>query len=261
LLKLDQFCSITRDKSNINMSTRVCLIGYGRMGKSIEKLLVEYNCLVTKIINSKEDWIDLDNNTIDVAIDFSLPGSAFLNISECIERSIPIVSGTTGWLDKLPEIRKKLKDYPNSSFLYGSNFSLGMNLFFRINKKVAALLTVDPSYKLSMKEIHHTNKLDKPSGTAISLAEDIIGLRNDKTSWINENTEENNVIGIISERSPDVPGTHEVRYTNQIDEITISHEAKSREGFARGAILAAKWIIGKKGYFTINDFVDDLLYK
>ena len=241
------------------MTTKVCLIGYGRMGKAIESILPQNDCEVGHIINRSSDWSNYNNKSCDVAIDFSLPSSAFDNISHCIKIGLPIVSGTTGWLDKMDQINILLEKNKESAFLYGSNFSLGMNLFFRMNSYTASLMKADPSYSIEMLEIHHVKKLDQPSGTAISLANDIIEVRDDKDSWINKSVNETNRIGIKSERTPDVPGTHIVTYENEIDKIEISHEAKSRMGFAVGAVKAAKWLVDKKGSFTISDYIDYIL--
>lgn len=241
------------------MSLRVCLIGYGRMGKSIESILGEYDCTAHHIIRREADWANSKVSECEVAIDFSLPKTAKDNILHCIRLGIPVVSGTTGWLQQIDEVKESLKAFPSSTFLYGSNFSLGMNLFFRINEFTSKIMKADPSYSLEMKEIHHTKKLDAPSGTAITLAEDIINSRADKSKWVNGSSSQKDTIGIISERTVDVPGTHIISYENDVDLIQIEHVAKSRMGFARGAILAAKWLKDKNGFFTISDYVDDLL--
>ena len=241
------------------MRTKLCLIGYGRMGQSIETLVEKHDCIVHYIILRDLSWDIQKLKECDVAIEFSVPNSALNNILTCINNGVPVVSGTTGWLQKLGEVKSILDKNKDVAFLYGSNFSLGMNLFFRINKFTAKLLQTDASLDLTMTEIHHTQKLDKPSGTAITLAEGIIGERKDKKAWINKQSHDASIIGIESIREPDVPGTHQVIYENLIDKISISHEAKSRVGFATGAILAAKWLVDKSGYFTISDFVDDLI--
>ena len=241
------------------MSLRVCLIGYGQMGKSIDSILSNFDCETHHIIQRSEDWSNDKIKECDVAIEFSLPTTAKSNIIKSIEANLPIVSGTTGWLEDIDDVKTAISNNPKAAFLYGSNFSLGMNLFFRINQFTSSLMAVEDSYKLEMTEIHHTKKLDKPSGTAITLAEDIINTRSDKKTWINESTESSDTIGIISERIPDVPGTHIIQYENNIDSVRIEHIAKSRLGFAQGAILAAKWLVDKKGYFTISDYIDDLL--
>lgn len=239
---------------------KICLIGYGRMGKAIHELLESEGCELGYIVNNEADWNEEKISSCDVAIEFSVPSMAYKNISRCIELEIPVVSGTTGWLDKMHDLKSILHSKANGAFLYGSNFSLGMNLFFSINEYVSQLMEVS-DYSVEITEIHHTSKLDKPSGTAISLAEGIIETRTDKKEWINDSTNDSAKVGIISIREPDVPGTHKITYENEQDLIEIEHTAKSRKGFALGAIKAAKWLKGKQGFFTIRDYVDSLLKK
>lgn len=240
------------------MKLKIGLIGYGRMGKTIHELLEKFDCEIGVIINNQENWNESMLKTCDVAIEFSLPESAYGNIKKCIELGIPVVSGTTGWLVEMEKIKELLNHNPDSSFLYGSNFSMGMNLFFLLNKYAANLMEIG-DYHPFIEEIHHTAKLDKPSGTAITLAEGIMSNRSDIKGWRNDKTADPSELGIISIRQPDVPGTHIIHYENEIDKISIRHTAKSREGFAIGAISSAKWLIGKKGYFTIEDYTLDLL--
>ncbi len=243
------------------MNIRVCIIGYGRMGKAIESILALHHCSLHSIIQREEDWNKPGVLDCDVAIDFSLPHTAKNNILQCIKAHVPVVSGTTGWLDEMDSIKNAIKAHPQAAFLYGSNFSLGMNLFFKINTFTAKLMQSDPSYHISMTEVHHTKKLDAPSGTAIRLANDIIDIHPNLDSWVNETSSSPQALDIISERIPDVPGTHRIHYENEIDSIQIEHIAKSRQGFAQGAVLAAKWLVGKTGFYNIGDYVDDLLRK
>ena len=241
------------------MKTKVCIVGYGKMGKTIHHLLESENCELTHCIKSAEDWDSEKISQCDVAIEFTNPDSAKENIEKLIELNIPVVCGTTGWLSKIEEVHEKVKN-SNTAFLYGSNFSLGMNLFFYINEYTAKLMEAG-GYMPVIEEIHHTEKLDSPSGTAITLAEGIIQVRSDFTGWVNNISEADNQLSILSIREPNVPGTHSIIYENEIDHIQLTHTAKSRNGFAIGAIKSAKWLIGRKGNFTIRDYIDDLLKK
>lgn len=227
---------------------KIALLGYGKMGHAIEKIATErgHEIVLRKSENDTFDGLEI----ADVAIDFSAPSSAFNHISEALNRNIPIISGTTGWLDKYDEIVALCQE-KNGSFIYGSNFSLGVNLFFLLNEKLAKIMKNFPEYQVQMEEIHHTQKLDKPSGTAISLANQIIENSN-YTSWQLGQTQNEN-IGIEAKRIENVPGTHSVFYKSSIDEIEIKHTAHSREGFALGAVIAAEWILGKKGIFSMKD--------
>lgn len=227
----------------------IAIIGYGKMGKAIEEILVERGHQVPVKLNRKPEAEDL--NQIDAAIEFSNPESAFENIQSLIKNNVPVISGTTGWLDKLEEIRK-LTQEKNGAFLYGSNFSLGVNLFFELNEHLAKLMSQYPAYKIEMEEIHHTQKLDSPSGTAISLVEGILK-NSKKTGWVSEVTGNPELIPIRSIRTNQVPGTHSVAYISEIDTIEIKHTAHSRKGFALGAVIAAEWIYGKKGIFSMKD--------
>ena len=227
---------------------KIALLGYGKMGHAIEKIATErgHEIVLRKSENDTFDGLEI----ADVAIDFSAPSSAFNHISEALNRNIPIISGTTGWLDKDDEIVALCQE-KNGSFIYGSNFSLGVNLFFLLNEKLAKIMKNFPEYQVQMEEIHHTQKLDKPSGTAISLANQIIENSN-YTSWQLGQTQNEN-IGIEAKRIENVPGTHSVFYKSSIDEIEIKHTAHSREGFALGAVIAAEWILGKKGIFSMKE--------
>jgi len=217
---------------------KIAILGNGRMGKRISELAKERGHSIVAVSSSENPAHTLDVSTTDVAIDFSTPTTAFNNISHALESGIPVISGTTGWLDKLSEI-ETLCANKSGAFLYASNFSLGMNIFFELNKKLAKLMK-NQNYKSTIHEIHHTQKLDSPSGTAMSLGEQM-------NSILTTNTP------ITSDRIEDVPGTHIVTYSSSVDEIEIKHTAKNRDGFAMGAIIASEWIIGKKGVFSMQD--------
>ena len=226
----------------------IALIGYGKMGQTIEKIALERGHNITHRIEDENSSRDFKK--VGVAIDFSIPDAAFKNITSCFEQGIPVVSGTTGWLnryDEAVEICKKNK----AAFIYASNFSLGVNIFFELNKKLAELMTPFKEYSVGIEETHHTQKLDAPSGTAISLAEQIIE-KSERTGWKLDKAEENE-IPVVAKRIENVPGTHTVSYDSNIDTISIEHIAHSREGFALGAVIAAEWIIGKSGVFKMKD--------
>jgi 4-hydroxy-tetrahydrodipicolinate reductase len=196
----------------------------------------------------------IDPNEIDVAIEFSQPDAAYENIMYCLNHNIPVVSGTTGWLDRKAEVNELcLKN--NGTLFYASNFSPGVNLFFKINEILAKMMEQQTGYKSEITEVHHTEKLDSPSGTAITLAEGIIDNLSAKTEWVNEPSDEENVVPILSEREPNVPGTHIIKYFADVDEIEIKHTAKSRTGFALGAVLVAEWILNKKGVLSMKEFM------
>ena len=236
----------------------IALFGYGKMGKAIEKVALERGHNIVLKISSNSKNISLKN--IDIAIDFSLPNVAFNNIKFCLEQGIPIISGTTGWLDKYNETIKICKDN-NGTFLYASNFSIGVNLFFELNKKLAKIIrNYKEKYTPSIKEIHHTQKLDAPSGTAISLAQPILENFNIK-EWSLNVTDNKEKLRIDAERTKNVSGTHIVKYTSEIDEIEIKHIAKSRKGFALGAVIASEFIHNKKGVFTMKDVLANQITK
>ncbi|WP_185872292.1 4-hydroxy-tetrahydrodipicolinate reductase [Blattabacterium cuenoti] len=228
----------------------IAIIGYGKMGKSIEKIAKIRNHKISLIYDGTPTPSLLKNS--DVAIEFSQPNSAFNNIKICIENNIPTVCGTTGWLDKF-EIIKKICQENNGSFLYSSNFSIGMNIFFKINEKLSKFLfPYSKNYEVKIEEIHHKEKVDKPSGTAISLANDIIK-NNMKKTWILDKKKTKDQILIISKRFENVSGTHIVIYESKIENIKIQHKANNREGFSIGAVIAAEWIKNKKGIFSMKD--------
>jgi 4-hydroxy-tetrahydrodipicolinate reductase len=236
---------------------RIALIGYGKMGKEIEKIALEREHeIVLKIdITNPEDLTIKNLQKADVAIEFTMPSSATANYQLCFEAGIPVISGTTGWLDRQSEVFGKCKNL-NGTFFYSSNFSLGMNIFFALNKKLATLMANRSEYKIEMTEIHHTHKLDAPSGTAITLAEGIMENISSKSKWVNQKTNESDELGIISERIGEVPGTHIIIYDSEVDYIEITHCAKSRKGLAFGAVLAAEFSKDKKGILTMNDMLN-----
>ena len=219
------------------------------MGKIIDEIATQRNHEIVARLNESPTSENLNN--ADVVIEFSNPEVAFNNIKTCLENKIPVICGTTGWLDQKPEI-EKIAAENNTAFLYGSNFSLGVNLFFALNEKLADLMKNFPEYNVQLEEIHHTHKKDAPSGTAISLAEGII--KNDQRfeGWKLEETKEKE-LGIFAIREDEVPGTHSVFYKSSVDEIEIKHTAYSRNGFALGAVIAAEWIQGKTGNFSMKD--------
>ena len=227
---------------------KIALLGYGKMGKVIERIALErgHEIVLKKDQNTSFDGL----KNADVAIDFSVPDSAVANISECLNNGIPVTSGTTGWLVDYPKM-VELCNAKNGSFIYGSNFSLGVNVFFELNEYLAKMMANLKQYNVSMEEIHHTQKLDAPSGTAITLAEGVIKNTN-YANWTLE-TPISNEIHIEAKRIENVPGTHSIFYDSEVDQIEIKHTAHSREGFALGAVIAAEWLIGKKGVFTMKD--------
>lgn len=235
----------------------IALIGYGQMGKEIEKIALERGHAISLIIdhNNLADLNAEKLTIVDTVIEFSRPESAVKNYFKCFESEKPVVSGTTGWLDRMNEVKEKCRTN-NAAFFYASNFSLGVNLFFELNKQLAKLMHPFKEYNVSMNEIHHTRKLDAPSGTAITLAEGVMETYNELSTWKNDKNADKNELGINSERIGDVPGTHEIFYDSEIDNITIRHEAKSRKGFALGAVLAAEFINGKKGIFGMKDLLN-----
>jgi len=236
---------------------KIALIGYGKMGKEIEKIALDRGHEIgLKIDVTNPEDLTVDNlRNADVAIEFTIPTSAPDNYKLCFEAGIPVVSGTTGWLEKMAEIQD-ICIQKNGTFLYASNFSLGVNIFFEVNKKLAALMANSNEYKVEMKEIHHTQKLDAPSGTAITLAQGIIENIPTKKSWINQATDSDEEVEIISEREGQVPGTHIIRYDSEVDYIEITHCAKNRKGLAFGAVLAAEFSSDKKGILTMKDLLN-----
>lgn len=242
--------------NNIN-EMKLALIGYGKMGKEIEQIAISRGHEISLIIDitNPQDLTIENLQKCDVAIEFTIPDSAVSNYNLCFEAGIPVVSGTTGWLDNKDEVLGKCKDL-NGTFFYSSNFSLGVNLFFEINKKLAELMAEWPEYNAEMTEVHHIHKLDAPSGTAISLAEDMLSKLPNKNSWVSDKTPAENEIIIKSERRGEVPGTHTIKYESDIDYIEITHCAKNRKGLATGAVMAAEYSIGKKGLLSMKDLLN-----
>jgi len=236
---------------------KIALVGYGKMGKAIEEnALQKGHDIVLKIdIDNQHDLTASNLSKADAAIEFTGPHSAFDNIMKCIAAGIPVVSGSTGWLEKYDIVKQNCESL-NGAFLYSSNFSIGVNIFFEVNKRLAELMSSHPDYDITMTEIHHTQKKDAPSGTAISLAEQIIERVPRKKIWVNHISDDLNELEIISERIDPAPGTHKIKYQSSIDEIEIIHTAHNRKGFALGAVLAAEFIRGKKGIFTMKDVLN-----
>jgi 4-hydroxy-tetrahydrodipicolinate reductase len=237
----------------------IALIGYGKMGKAIEEIALERGHKISTIVDSKNEIEKADFSNTDVAIEFSKPELATKHIIHSLKHSIPIVVGTTAWHHELEAIKTICTDL-NGTMLYSSNFSLGVNIFFEINKRLAELLTNHPEYQAEIEEIHHVQKLDAPSGTAIEIAKGIIGYNQNYDDWKCEIGQipnvENHVLPINAIRKPEVPGTHSVTYKSEIDTITLSHIAHNRKGFALGSVIAAEWIINKKGIFTMSNILN-----
>ena len=243
---------------------KIALLGYGKMGRIIEQFAVDRGHeIVLKIDENNLAEKTTENlKEADVAIDFSVPQTAIPNIELCFEAGVPLVMGTTGWYEQLEDVKKKCID-GNNSFLYASNFSVGVNVFFFVNKVLAKIMNRYPQYEVQVEEIHHTQKLDSPSGTAITIAEGIMEGVESKKEWVNELVGEGDeVIAradqllIESHRIEDVPGTHTVIYSSEVDDIEFKHTAHNRAGFALGAVLAAEWLNGKKGFYTAKDMFD-----
>lgn len=227
---------------------KIALVGYGKMGKIIDEVSQSRG---HEVVARLRETPTIENlNDADVVIEFSNPEVAFQNIKTCLENKIPVICGTTGWLDKKPEIERIALEN-NTAFLYGSNFSLGVNLFFALNENLAKMMNKFSEYNCQLEEIHHIHKLDAPSGTAISLAEGIIHNSNFE-AWKLDETKEKE-LGIFAIRENEVPGTHSVFYRSEVDEIEIKHTAYNRNGFALGAVIAAEWIVNKKGVFAMRD--------
>jgi 4-hydroxy-tetrahydrodipicolinate reductase len=240
---------------------KIALLGYGKMGQIIERFALERGHeVVLKInIDNVADFTVANLQKADVAIDFSAPDAAIENIYRCFEAEVPVVVGTTGWYGKLQEIKNDCLE-SNNTLLYGSNFSVGVNLFFHLNKVLAKLMNNYPAYEVQVEEIHHTQKLDSPSGTAMTIAEDIIESVARKKEWLNEvvgtpipDVIKSDQLLIESHRIENVPGTHTVLYSSEVDEIEIKHTAHNRAGFALGAVIAAEWLENKQGFYNIAD--------
>ena len=237
---------------------KILLLGYGKMGKTIEQIAIERGHTIAGRIdvNNRSEMDQLSQDDVDVAIEFSSPEAAYQNITYCIERGWAVVSGTTGWLNYRPEIELRCQE-TNGAFFYASNYSIGVNLFFKLNKHLARLMN-GQGYESSMTEIHHIHKLDAPSGTAITLAEGILEEIDGLEDWKLAPDDENGFLQITSERKGEVPGTHIVRYESEVDTIEIIHTAHGRKGFALGAVVSAEWLNGKHGVFGMNDLLGHL---
>tara|TARA_B110000967_G_C18735292_1_gene484762 strand:- start:268 stop:972 length:705 start_codon:yes stop_codon:yes gene_type:complete len=231
---------------------KIALLGYGKMGKVIEKIAISRGHEI--ILKIDKDSAPYDITSVDVAIDFSMPNAAVKNISHALHNGVPIISGTTGWLSEM-ESMKSLCNTKKGAFIYASNFSLGVNIFFELNKYLAKMMKNVSDYAVDLEEIHHTQKQDAPSGTAITLAEGVLE-HSTYDSWGLSPTKNSNKLAITAKRVDNVPGTHTVRYESQIDGISLTHTAHNREGFGLGAVVAAEWIIGKTGVFTMNDVLN-----
>ncbi len=230
---------------------KIALLGYGRMGKEIEKIAISrgHEIVIRKGVDNK-----IDITLADVAIDFSVPTSAFNNITNCLNNNVPVISGTTGWLDKYDDVLALCKE-KKGAFIYASNYSLGVNIFFELNKQLAKMMKTVEGYNISMEEIHHAEKLDAPSGTAITLAEGIIE-NTSKNNWELGGEASEDKIAIAAKRISKVPGTHTILYNSEVDTIKIKHTAHSRKGFALGAVIAAEWIYDKTGVFSMKDVLN-----
>jgi 4-hydroxy-tetrahydrodipicolinate reductase len=236
---------------------KIILIGYGRMGHEIEKAAVKRGHeIVSQIDKDNQDKLNPEHlQKADVAIEFSVPDAAYDNIMACFKAGLPVVSGTTGWLDKYYDVRRYCLENDNA-FFYASNFSIGVNLFFQLNKQLAKIMDSYTNYNVSIEEIHHKHKLDAPSGTAVTLAEMIIKEMNRKQKWTKDDNPEDEEIGVHSVRENEVPGIHQVFYESEFDQIEVKHSAKSREGFSLGAVMAAEFLEDKKGIYTMDDLLN-----
>lgn len=234
---------------------KIALIGYGKMGKQIEQIALSRGHSIVAIIdeNNLDGFASEDFKSADVAIEFTTPSSALTNFRKCFESNVPVVAGTTGWLENLPEVKKACEN--GQTFFYASNYSLGVNIFFAVNKYLAKIMNQFPDYSVKMEEIHHVHKLDAPSGTAITLAEGIIENIDRKTDWHLEAETKPEDISIHCIREGEVPGIHEIFYESEADVISIKHDAKNRKGFALGAVLAAEFTCGKKGFLGMQDML------
>ena len=235
----------------------IAIIGFGKMGKEIEKIALRRGHTIGLAVDveNQNDKHNLKKLDIQVAIEFTTPQTAFENIKTCIDQGIPVISGTTGWLENFDQMEAYCQS-KNGAFFYASNYSLGVNLFFKLNAWLGRLMGKYPGFQVEINEAHHTQKLDKPSGTAITLAEQIIVEQPNLDSWISDQTGNEKQLTINSVREKDLAGTHTISYDSPTDKIEITHFAKSREGFALGAVLVAEWIVGKTGVFSMDDFLN-----
>jgi 4-hydroxy-tetrahydrodipicolinate reductase len=236
---------------------KLALIGYGKMGHAIEKIALDRGHQILSIIDmdNPEDFDSPEFLSVEAAIEFSQPQSAFANYQKCFERNIPVIAGTTGWLEHLDEV-KNICEKENQTFFYASNYSIGVNIFFAVNQYLSKIMNQFPSYDVRMEEVHHIHKLDSPSGTGITLAEGILENIDRKKQWKEAEKGNEDDLCIHSKREGEVPGIHEIIYESDADSIRIKHDAKNRTGFALGAVLAAEYTKGKKGFLTMNNMLD-----
>jgi 4-hydroxy-tetrahydrodipicolinate reductase len=244
----------TSNNLHMNKKLKIALIGYGKMGKAIEAIALQkgHEILLKIDADNLFDFTAVNLQLCDVAIEFTSPHAAIQNIKSCVDAGIPVISGSTGWLDHWEEVSSYCNN-KKGSLLYASNFSIGVNIFFEVNKKLAALMAPHQEYDVTVEEIHHTAKKDAPSGTAITIAEQILAEYPIKKKWVNEVSEKAAELSILSKRIDPAPGTHHVKYHSAVDNIEIIHTAHNRQGFASGAVLAAEFISGKEGIFTMKD--------
>lgn len=235
---------------------KIALIGYGKMGKEIEQILIARGHTIPLIIdlNNTNDLDAAHLQKVDVAIEFTTPSTAYGNVVKCLEAGVPVVCGTTAWLDKLPEVEQLCKE-KNGAFFYASNYSIGVNIFFEINRRLAQLMNRFGKYDVTIEETHHTQKKDAPSGTAVTLAEGVLENLDRKQKWVCGTTTVPEELEVVAIRRSVVPGTHTVTYESDVDALSITHMAKSRRGFALGAVLAAEFLHGKTGIFSMKDLM------
>ena len=235
---------------------KIALIGYGKMGHIIERIALERGHQIVSIIDKDNQaaFNFPEFKSADVAIESSMPTAAMENYEKCFAANVPVVAGTTGWLSRMDEIKDACKD-GKQTFFYASNYSIGVNIFFALNKYLAKIMNNYPAYDVRMEEVHHIHKLDSPSGTAITLAEGIIQNLDRKDKWIESSTPATDEVGITAFRRDEVPGIHTIIYESAVDTISMTHDAKSREGFALGAVVAAEFLAGKKGFYTMEDLM------
>ncbi len=235
---------------------KIGLIGYGKMGKAIERIALQRNHIVAWQIGSKDAGLlhTLHPKSVDVAIEFSQPEAAYLNVYTCLQQGIPVICGTTGWLERKPAIEHYCQEQ-GGTFFYATNFSLAMQLFFRLNELLALYMNPYPEFQVTLEETHDVTKKDQPSGTAIQLAESIIKNLNRKTNWVNTSTTEPSQIAIVSHRIPHTMGTHVVQYSSSLEELSIKHVTKNRDSLAQGVVLVAEWMQGRKGILGMEDFL------
>jgi len=234
---------------------KIALIGYGKMGKEIEKIAVERGHDIAFVVDEQNiDYRSEELVGIEAAIEFSTPDAAVQNIYKCFEAKAPVVVGTTGWYNEFENVTTRCAE-TNATLFHASNFSVGVNIFFELNRKLASMMNKQPAYDATMEETHHIHKKDAPSGTAITLAEGVISELEQKEKWINDGVPDRNELLITSIRADEVPGTHNIKYESEIDSIVIEHKAKSRKGFALGALLAAEWVANKTGVYSMKDML------